>query len=97
MPHPRRGPVDPGSAWEFLGILPLSDPPREDSAATIAEARKHGIAIKMVTGDDVAIAREIARKLDLGQDIQPAAEIFPKEAPGRGPPTWWRRWRSGRG
>ncbi len=37
-------------SWEFLGILPLFDPPREDSAATIADAKKHGIEIKMVTG-----------------------------------------------
>ncbi len=46
--------------WQFLGILPLFDPPREDSAQTIADAEKHGIEIKMVTGDDVAIGREIA-------------------------------------
>ena len=51
-------------SWEFLGILPLFDPPREDSAATIADAREHGVEIKMVTGDDVAIAREIAGNLD---------------------------------
>jgi H+-transporting ATPase len=68
-----------GGSWEFLGILPLFDPPREDSAATIADARKHGIEVKMVTGDDVAIAREISRKLGLGEDIQPAVEIFKKE------------------
>ena len=66
-------------SWEFLGILPLFDPPREDSASTIAEARKHGIEIKMVTGDDVAIGREISRKLGLGEDIQPASQIFKKD------------------
>ncbi len=66
-------------SWEFLGILPLFDPPREDSAATIAEAGKHGIAIKMVTGDDVAIGREISRKLGLSEDIQPATQIFKKD------------------
>lgn len=65
--------------WEFLGILPLFDPPREDSAATIADAKKHGIAIKMVTGDDVAIGREIARTIGLGQDIQPATQFFDKD------------------
>lgn len=67
---------DKGDSWDFLGILPLLDPPREDSAATIAEAKKHGIEIKMVTGDDVAIGREIARKIGLGDDIQPATKIF---------------------
>jgi H+-transporting ATPase len=66
-------------SWEFMGILPLFDPPREDSAATIADARKHGIEIKMVTGDDVAIGREICRKLGLGEDIQPATQLFKKD------------------
>ena len=68
-----------GGSWEFLGILPLLDPPREDSAATIADARKHGIEIKMVTGDDVAIGREISRKVGLGDDIQPATQLFKKD------------------
>jgi H+-transporting ATPase len=68
---------DDGS-WKFFGILPLFDPPREDSAATIADAGKHGIEIKMVTGDDVAIAREISRKIGLGENIQPATQLFTK-------------------
>ena len=65
-------------AWEFLGILPLFDPPREDSAATITDATKHGIKIKMVTGDDVAIGREISRNIGLPQNIQSATELFKK-------------------
>ena len=68
-----------GGSWNLLGLLPLFDPPREDAAATIAKAQKHGIEIKMVTGDDVAIAREISAKLGLGEDIQPATELFKKE------------------
>jgi H+-transporting ATPase len=70
---------DHDGSWEFMGILPLFDPPREDSAATIADAVEHGITIKMVTGDDVAIGREISRKLGLGEDIQPATELFKKD------------------
>jgi len=66
-------------SWEFLGIVPLFDPPREDSAETIANAKKHGIESKMVTGDDVAIGREISRKLGLGEDIQPANQLFKKD------------------
>ena len=65
--------------WEFLGILPLFDPPRGDAAETIVDARQHGIQIKMVTGDDVAIGREIASKLGLGLDIQPATQLFKKD------------------
>ena len=62
--------------WQFMGILSLFDPPREDSAATIANAKHHGIKIKMVTGDNVAIAREVSQQLGLGGNIQPADQIF---------------------
>ena len=55
-------------SWEYLGLLPLSDPPREDSAETIAKAKEHGIEVKMVTGDNSAIGREISRQLGLGHE-----------------------------
>jgi len=64
--------------WKFLGILPLYDPPREDSAETLARAREHGVKVKMVTGDNVAIAREISGQLGLGKNIEPAEQIFEK-------------------
>ncbi|MEJ2654621.1 MAG: plasma-membrane proton-efflux P-type ATPase [Acidihalobacter sp.] len=67
---------DDGKSWTFLGILPLFDPPREDSAQTIKEAGEHGIKVKMVTGDNVAIAREISGQLGMGKNIQPATELF---------------------
>src|SRR5256885_7995619 len=63
--------------WIFLGILPLLDPPRPDSKSTIARARAYGVKVKMVTGDNVAIARQIALELDMGTNIQPATELFP--------------------
>jgi H+-transporting ATPase len=49
-----------GDKWRFLGLLPLFDPPRDDSAATIKATRDMGVDIKMVTGDHEAIAKEIA-------------------------------------
>ncbi|ACX95809.1 plasma-membrane proton-efflux P-type ATPase [Halothiobacillus neapolitanus] len=67
---------DEGKTWTFLGILPLFDPPREDSAQTIRHAIEHGIEVKMVTGDNVAIACEIAGQLGMGKNIQPATELF---------------------
>ncbi|MFZ0468101.1 MAG: plasma-membrane proton-efflux P-type ATPase [Thiogranum sp.] len=67
---------DDGNTWRFLGILPLFDPPREDSADTIREAGEHGIGVKMVTGDNVAIAREISAGLGLGRNIQPASSLL---------------------
>ena len=63
-------------AWRFLGLLPLYDPPSEDSAATIETARSMGLDIKMVTGDHSAIARETARALGLGTNIVAAGEAF---------------------
>jgi H+-transporting ATPase len=65
--------------WIFLGILPLFDPPRDDSKQTIAEAINLGISVKMVTGDNIAIAREMSRKLNLGTNICSATGLFPKE------------------
>jgi H+-transporting ATPase len=61
--------ADAQSSWEFLGVLPLFDPPREEAEATIANARQMGVNVKMVTGDQVAIARETAGKLGLGTNI----------------------------
>jgi len=63
--------------WVFQGILPLEDPPRPDSKSTIAKARAYGVKVKMVTGDNVAIARQIASELGMGANIQPATELFP--------------------
>ena len=63
--------------WAFLGILPLLDPPRPDSKSTIARAREYGVQVKMVTGDNVAIARQISLELEMGANIQPTTELFP--------------------
>jgi H+-transporting ATPase len=62
-------------AWHFLGILPLFDPPREDSKATLASAREMGIKVKMLTGDQLAIAKETARQLGLGTNILDATSL----------------------
>jgi H+-transporting ATPase len=62
--------------WQFLGVLPLFDPPREDSKATIATASQMGIKVKMVTGDQIAIAKEMARQLGLGQNIVDATALM---------------------
>ncbi|MFZ0726605.1 MAG: plasma-membrane proton-efflux P-type ATPase [Desulfobacterales bacterium] len=67
---------DEKGSWQFLGILPLFDPPREDSAETIAQAGAHGIRVKMVTGDNLAIAREIAGQLGLGKNLYAAEKLL---------------------
>ena len=61
--------------WQFLGILPLLDPPRGQAKATIASAREMGVSVKMVTGDQIAIARETAKELGLGTNILDAAGL----------------------
>jgi H+-transporting ATPase len=66
-----------GQKWDYLGLLALSDPPREDSAETIRRAAQYGITVKMVTGDNTAIAQQIADQLGLGQNIQPADDLSP--------------------
>ena len=70
---------DDGNTWSFLGILPLFDPPREDSKDTIRHAEEHGISVRMVTGDNAAIAREIAGTLDIGTDIQPIGDLLKED------------------
>ena len=69
--------TDAQGKWEFLGLLSLSDPPRDDSASTIETARKMGLQVRMVTGDNLAIAREVSRELKLGPNIAVAGDLFP--------------------
>jgi len=66
---------DRDDRWKFLGVLPLFDPPREDSKSTIATAIQMGVKVKMVTGDQIAIAKEMARQLGLGQNIVDASML----------------------
>jgi len=72
-----------GGPWQFLGVLPLSDPPREDSEATIQTAKAMGVTVKMVTGDQVAIGREIARQVGLGANIMDTS-LFTETSPHKG-------------
>ena len=67
--------ADGEGRWLFVGVLPLFDPPREDAKATIATALAMGVKVKMVTGDALAIARETAKKLDMGANILDAANL----------------------
>ncbi|MDQ6671790.1 MAG: plasma-membrane proton-efflux P-type ATPase [Chloroflexota bacterium] len=67
--------ADQTDQWQFVGVLPLFDPPREQAKATIASARQMGVSVKMVTGDQVAIARETAAQLGLGTNILDASGL----------------------
>ncbi|MGD9581129.1 MAG: plasma-membrane proton-efflux P-type ATPase [Vampirovibrionia bacterium] len=61
--------------WEFVGLISLSDPPRDDSAETIATAQELGVRVKMITGDHLAIAKETARQVRMGDNILPAKDL----------------------
>ena len=67
--------MEQSGEWHLLGVLPFSDPPRVDSHTTVDAARELGITVKMVTGDQEAIAREIAQEVGLGQDIMLADQL----------------------
>ncbi len=67
--------ADEEGQWQFTGVLPLFDPPREQAKATIASARQMGVDVKMVTGDQSAIARETALQLGMGTNILDASGL----------------------
>ena len=67
--------ADQQDKWQFVGVLPMFDPPREQAKATIASARQMGVDVKMVTGDQTAIARETARQLGMGTNILDASGL----------------------
>jgi len=63
------------SRFEFVGLIPLYDPPRIDSKEAIKEAKEKGVEVKMVTGDNVAVARYIAKILGIGDKIYSIKEL----------------------
>ncbi len=67
--------ADADGNWQLVGVLPLFDPPRDDAKATIATALAMGVKVKMVTGDALAIAKETAKKLDMGTNILDAGSL----------------------
>ncbi len=70
--------IDEKGNWQFAGLIALYDPPREDSAETIKSAQAMGVQVKMVTGDHVAIAKEIAEQVNLGTNIMSASAFLDK-------------------
>lgn len=70
-----------GESWRFLGLIPLFDPPRDDTAETISHTQEMGVTVKMVTGDHVAIAKQVASQISLGTNIYPVEELFSDKIP----------------
>ncbi|KAE8651540.1 ATPase 8, plasma membrane-type-like [Cucumis sativus] len=65
-----------GEPWDFVGLLPLFDPPRHDSAETIRRALELGVNVKMITGDQLAIGKETGRRLGMGTNMYPSSSLL---------------------
>ncbi|XP_024996084.1 plasma membrane ATPase 1-like [Cynara cardunculus var. scolymus] len=74
----------PGGPWEFVGLLPLFDPPRHDSAETIRRALDLGVSVKMITGDQLAIGKETGRRLGMGTNMYPSSALLGDNKDGFG-------------
>ena len=61
--------------YHFVGLIPLFDPPRKDSKEAIAEANAKAVAVKMVTGDNISVAKYISSLLNIGEDIEDVKEL----------------------
>eukprot|EP01134_Creolimax_fragrantissima_P006719 CFRG6719T1 len=70
-----------GAKWEMVGLIPIFDPPRHDTKATVVKCMELGIGVKMITGDQLPIGMETARQLGMGTNMY-TAEIFSQEKNG---------------
>ncbi|PPD75450.1 hypothetical protein GOBAR_DD27630 [Gossypium barbadense] len=73
---PEKSKDGPGAPWQLIGLLPLFDPPRHDSAETIRRALNLGVNVKMITGDQLAIAKETGRRLGMGTNMYPSSSLL---------------------
>ncbi|KAF5749548.1 hypothetical protein HS088_TW04G01517 [Tripterygium wilfordii] len=76
---PEKNKDSAGGPWEFVGLLPLFDPPRHDSAETIRRALDLGVNVKMITGDQLAIGKETGRRLGMGTNMYPSSSLLGKD------------------
>lgn len=60
---------------KLVGLVALYDAPRPDSKRSAQELKELGISIKMLTGDALPIAQEIARDVGLGDNITKASDL----------------------
>jgi H+-transporting ATPase len=70
-----------GADLRIAGLIALGDPPRSDSAALIADLRKQGIRVLLVTGDGEATARAVAGRVGITGEVAPAGTLGEKLDP----------------
>ncbi|TPX30114.1 H+-exporting ATPase [Synchytrium microbalum] len=69
--------IDPEmTKFEMVGMISLLDPPRPDSGRTIVECGELGIGVKMITGDQLIIAKEVAYRLGMERTILDAHKLI---------------------
>ncbi|CAN1301251.1 Plasma membrane ATPase 4, partial [Linum perenne] len=73
---PEKNKDSSGAPWQLVGLLPLFDPPRHDSAETIRRALHLGVNVKMITGDQLAVAKETGRRLGMGTNMYPSSSLL---------------------
>jgi len=61
--------ADGDENFKLIGLLPILDPPRDDTAETIKRAVELGVQVKMITGDQLEIAKETGRRLGMGDTM----------------------------
>ena len=61
--------------WQVVGLIPLHDPARPDTAETLRACADLGVFVQMITGDQLPIGVETARELGIGQKFL-TSDIF---------------------
>jgi len=64
-----------GASLQLAGLIALSDPPRADSAALIADLKDRGVRVLLVTGDGEATARAVAARVGIAGEVAPEGTI----------------------
>ncbi len=62
-------------SFELAGLVALYDKPRPDSAKMIEKLRGLGISVKMLTGDSLPIAKQVAAEVNLGNKVIRTPEL----------------------
>ncbi len=63
--------------FHFVGLMPMFDPPRDDAKLTIEDTHKLGVDVKMITGDNISIAKQISKLLSIGNNILDSKRLLP--------------------
>jgi Mg2+-importing ATPase len=86
-PEDRTYSVDDEKELVLSGYVAFLDPPKETAREAIAALREHGVAVKIITGDNEVVTRKICKEVDLpiehamlGKDVEKLSEAQLEEA-----------------